>query len=142
MIFNSVLKENWVEKKYDNQEAIQISEKFSLNEITSRLLSIKKIGIQNIELFLNPTIKNTMPNPYDLSDMESAVKRIYQSIQKKETLGIFGDYDVDGASSTALLKKFFLEINQNIKTYIPDALRQPPCFYLSLQYLFLLPSFF
>jgi len=120
MIFNSVLKENWVEKKFDNQEAIQISQKFSLNEITSRLLSIKKIGIQNIELFLNPTIKNTMPNPYDLSDMESAVKRIYQSIQKKETLGIFGDYDVDGASSTALLKKFFLEINQNIETYIPD----------------------
>ena len=120
MNFNSVLKKNWVLNKYNNQEVIQISEKFSLKEITSRLLSIRNIGIQNVELFLNPTIKNSMPNPYQISDMDTAVIRISESIKKKECLGIFGDYDVDGASSTALLAKYFNEINQNVKTYIPD----------------------
>ena len=120
MNFNSVLKKNWVLNKFNNEEVIQISEKFSLKEITSRLLSIRNIGIQNVELFLNPTIKNSMPNPYQISDMDTAVTRISESIKKKECLGIFGDYDVDGASSTALLAKYFNEINQNVKTYIPD----------------------
>ena len=120
MNFNSVLKKNWVLNKYNNQEAIQISERFSLKEITSRLLSIRNIGIQNVELFLNPTIKNTIPNPYQISDMGTAVTRVFESIKKSECIGIFGDYDVDGASSTALLAKYFNEINQNVKTYIPD----------------------
>ena len=84
MNFNSVLKKNWVLNKYNNQEVIQISEKFSLKEITSRLLSIRNIGIQNVELFLNPTIKNSMPNPYQISDMDTAVTRISESIKRKE----------------------------------------------------------
>ena len=70
MTFSSVLKKNWVPKKYNSQEVQKISEKFSLEEITSKLLVIRNINIENIELFLNPTIKNTLPNPYLLNDNE------------------------------------------------------------------------
>ena len=52
--------------------------------------------------------------------MRNAVERTYQSLTKGELIGIFGDYDVDGASSTALLTRYFMSINQKIKTYIPD----------------------
>ena len=120
MNFASVSKKNWLFKKFDNSKVQQICEKFSLKEITSRLLAIRNIDIKDIEMFLNPTIKNTIPNPHQLSDMETAVTRITKSIQQKESLGIFGDYDVDGAASTALLAKYFYLINQDVKIYIPD----------------------
>ena len=123
MNYTSVSKKNWLLKKYDNNKVQQLCEKFSLKEITSRLLAIRNIDINDVELFLNPTIKNTIPNPDQISDMETAVSRIAKSIQQKMPLGIFGDYDVDGAASTALLAKYFNLINQNIKIYIPDRVR-------------------
>ena len=52
--------------------------------------------------------------------MNSAVERTYQSILNGDLVGIFGDYDVDGATSTAILSKYFLSINQKVHTYIPD----------------------
>ena len=120
MNFASVSNKNWIFKKYNNNKALQISEKFSLKEITSRLLAIRNIEIEDINLFLNPTIKNTMPNPFKILDMQNAVSRTTIAINNKETIGVFGDYDVDGAASTALLFKYFKSINQNVKTYIPD----------------------
>jgi single-stranded-DNA-specific exonuclease len=120
MNFNAVLKKNWIFKKFDNNQVTKISEKFSLKEITSRLLAIRNINFEEIELFLNPSIKNTMPNPFSINDMENAVSRIVKSIDDKEIIAIFGDYDVDGAASTALLGKYFSEIKQNFITYIPD----------------------
>ena len=93
---------------------------FSLTEIVAKLLSIRKKNIDNVGLFLDPKIKNLLPNPSHLKDMNIAVDRTYKSILRGELIGIFGDYDVDGASSTALLARYFLSINQKIKTYIPD----------------------
>ena len=96
------------------------AENYSLNEIVAKLISIRKNNIEDINLFLSPTIKNLLPNPSRLKDMEKAVQRTFQSIKKNEFIGIFGDYDVDGASSTALLTRYFLSINQKVHTYIPD----------------------
>ena len=81
---------------------------------------LEKKNIEDIGLFLNPRIKNLLPNPLRLKDMENAIERTYLSIKKNELIGIFGDYDVDGATSTALLTRYFLSINQKIQTYIPD----------------------
>ena len=55
-----------------------------------------------------------------LKDMNEAIERTYKCILNFDMIGIFGDYDVDGATSTALLAKYFLSINQKIKTYIPE----------------------
>ena len=63
-------------------------------------------------MFLNPTIKNLLPNPFLIKDMEIAVNRTYEAIKNNEKIGVFGDYDVDGASSTALLFRYFLLIKQ------------------------------
>ena len=98
-------------------------EKYSFDEVIARILVLKNINEDKIEDFLNPTIKQTMPNPYILKDMDKAVKKISESISNKETIGIFGDYDVDGASATALLAKFFNYINHPYETYIPDRVR-------------------
>ena len=116
----SVNGKNWIFKKFDFSDIKKYSENYSLDEIVSKLLSIRKKNIEDINLFLNPTIKNLLPNPLILKDMKSAIERTYKSIKNGELLGIFGDYDVDGATSTALLGRYFLTINQKIKTYIPD----------------------
>ena len=120
MTFASVSGKNWKFKDFDHSDIKKYTENYSLSEIAAKLLAIRKEGIEDINLFLNPTIKNLLPNPFRLKDMENAVKRTFISIQKKELIGIFGDYDVDGATSTALLTRYFLSINQKIKMYIPD----------------------
>ncbi len=120
MNFVSVTGKNWVFKKFNSSNVRKYSENYSLNEIAAKLLSIREKNIDDIHLFLNPTIKNLLPNPFRLKDMQNAVERTYQSLTKGELIGIFGDYDVDGASSTALLSRYFMSINQKIKTYIPD----------------------
>ena len=120
MNFTSISGKNWIFKKFSSSDIKKYSEDYSLDEIVAKLLSIRKKNIDNIELFLNPTIKNLLPNPLQLKDMQNAVERTYQSIKKRELIGIFGDYDVDGATSTALLTRYFLSINQKVKTYIPD----------------------
>ena len=120
MIFSSVLGKNWLFKKFDSSDVRKFTENYSLSEIVAKLLSIRKKNIDNIELFLNPKIKNLLPNPHNLKDMKKAIDRTYSGIIKNELIGIFGDYDVDGASSTALLARYFLSINQKVHTYIPD----------------------
>jgi len=120
MSFLSVTGKNWVFKKYNDSDVTSFTEKYSLNNIVAKLISIRKKNIKNIELYLNPKIKNLLPNPFHLKDMNTAVNRTYESILKNDGIGIFGDYDVDGATSTALLSTYFKSIKQKFYTYIPD----------------------
>ena len=120
MNFFSVNGKNWLFKKFNSSDVIKLTENFSLTEIVAKLLSIRKKNIDDIDLFLDPKIKNLLPNPLHLKDMESAIERTYKSISKNELIGIFGDYDVDGASSTALLVRYFSSIKQKAETYIPE----------------------
>ena len=120
MSFSSVSGKNWIFNKFLESDLKKYSEIYSLNEIVARLLAIRKKNIDNVDLFLNPTIKNNLPNPLKLKDMKNAINRTFETIKRNESIGIFGDYDVDGASSTALLVRYFSLLDQNIKTYIPD----------------------
>ena len=116
----SVSGKNWILKKYSEEKSDFLKENFSLDEITSKLLSIRQIDNSEVSAFLNPSIKNFLPNPYNLIDMEKSTLRTINAIILKEKLGIFGDYDVDGATSTALLGNYFSELNLKYETYIPD----------------------
>ena len=111
MISNSVSNKNWIFKKYNEQDVIFYKENYSLDELTSKLLSIRKIKKEDVQTFLNPSIKNFLPNPEILKDMKKSAKRTIQAISQSHKIGIFGDYDVDGASATALLANFFNSIN-------------------------------
>ena len=116
----SVSGKNWILSKYNQKDLTFIKENFSLDEITSKLLSIRNIKKEEINSFLNPLIKNFLPNPNNLLDMEKSTLRTIEAVSNNEKIGIFGDYDVDGASSTALLGNYFSELNLNYEIYIPD----------------------
>ena len=116
----SVSGKNWILKKFIQKDISYLKDNFDLDEITSKLLSIRKIKKQDISSFLNPSIKNFLPNPNNLLDMEKTTLRSLSAINNKEKIGIFGDYDVDGATSTALLGKYFSELKLSYEIYIPD----------------------
>tara|TARA_B100001057_G_scaffold458722_1_gene508265 strand:- start:441 stop:1142 length:702 start_codon:yes stop_codon:yes gene_type:complete len=116
----SVSSKNWILHKYSDEDLKFFKENFLLDEITSKLLSIRKIKKEDVKNFLNPSIKNFLPNPYKIIDMEKSSKRIKEAIENNLKIGIFGDYDVDGASATALLGNYFTSIGLNYEIYIPD----------------------
>ena len=120
MISNSVSNKNWIFKKYNEQDVLFYKENYSLDEITSKLLSIRNIKKEDVQAFLSPTIKNFLPNPEIINDMKKSTKRTMHAISQKHKIGIFGDYDVDGASATALLGNYFTTLGLDYITYIPD----------------------
>ena len=117
---NSVSGKNWISKEFSLAEVDFLKTNFFLDEIVAKLLSIRKIKKEEINIFLKPSIKNILPNPYILKDMDTAIDRTEKAVIKKETIGIFGDYDVDGATSTAILGKYFDLLNIPFQIYIPD----------------------
>ena len=116
----SVSGKNWILKKFNQADILFFKENFLLDEITAKLLSIRDIQKKDVNSFLNPSIKNFLPNPNILLDMEKSSLRTIESIKNNDKIGIFGDYDVDGATSTALLGKYFDHLDVAYKTYIPD----------------------
>ena len=120
MISNSVSNRNWIFKEYNDQDVLFYKENYLLDEITSKLLSIRNIKKENVQAFLSPSIKNFLPNPEIINDMQKSTNRTMRAISQKHKIGIFGDYDVDGASATALLANFFNSINIPYEIYIPD----------------------
>ncbi|MFZ9470131.1 MAG: single-stranded-DNA-specific exonuclease RecJ [Rickettsiales bacterium] len=116
----SILQKNWQEKIVDERLAISISKRFSISEILAKLLIIREVEIDNIHNFLEPKIKNILPDPFLLGSMSDAVEGVIFAIKNQKKICIFGDYDVDGATSSALLKKFFYALNIEVEIYIPD----------------------
>ena len=116
----SVTGKNWILKKFDQEKIVYLKDNFSLDEITAKLLALRNIKKEDISSFLNPSIKNFLPNPNNLLDMEKSSLRTLQAIKNKEKIGVFGDYDVDGATSTALLGRYFDELKLAYEIYIPD----------------------
>ncbi|MEZ0262903.1 MAG: single-stranded-DNA-specific exonuclease RecJ [Alphaproteobacteria bacterium] len=116
----SVMGKKWVFADADQRLADGISQAFGLPEIVSRILVARGIGFDDVETFLNPTLKVQLPDPFTLKDMEKGATRIADAIIKGEKVCVFGDYDVDGATSSALLKRFFRAVGSDIRVYIPD----------------------
>ena len=82
MIFSSVSGKNWLFKKFLDTDLKKYSDNYSLSEIVARLLAIRKNEIEDISIFLNPTIKDQLINPLNLKDMSNAVDRTYLTIKK------------------------------------------------------------
>ncbi|MBL6857423.1 MAG: single-stranded-DNA-specific exonuclease RecJ [Pelagibacteraceae bacterium] len=116
----SVSGKNWILKEFSSDYVDFLKSNYLLDEIVARLLSIRKIKKEDVKFFLNPSIKNILPNPFILKDMDKAIERTVSAIVKNEKVGIFGDYDVDGATSTAVLGQYFRSLNIKFEIHIPD----------------------
>ena len=116
------MNKKWEYYSQDAQKVKEISSKYEISELLATVLYNKGIVEDSeISLFLNPT-RNDFHNPYDMPDMEKAVTRIIEAMQKNEKAIVYGDYDVDGITSITVLKRFFKEQGWNIDAYIPNRL--------------------
>jgi single-stranded-DNA-specific exonuclease len=100
--------------------ATAISQQHGLPELLGRVLAGRGASLDTVETYLNPTIRALMPDPDTLQDMERAAGRIADAITKREAIAVFGDYDVDGGSSSALFRRFMRLHGQDCRIYIPD----------------------
>ncbi|MDB5640776.1 MAG: recJ [Hyphomicrobiales bacterium] len=91
-------------------------------DLLARVLAGRGVHADDCEAFLDPTIRALMPDPNVLVGMEALVARLVTSIQRGETVAIFGDYDVDGACSSALLATFLQACGCSFIIHIPDRL--------------------
>ena len=112
---------NWkIEENKDPQAIEQLSKELNVDKVISSMLIKRGIKTFNqAKDFFRPNIKQ-LHDPFLMKDMDKAVSRILQAIEEKESIMIFGDYDVDGTSSVALLSSFLNEIGADLSTYIPD----------------------
>jgi single-stranded-DNA-specific exonuclease len=102
--------------------ALAIAQRHDLPELLARILAGRNVEVDAVEAFLDPTIKRLMPDPDVLTAMPEAAARIADAIGRGETIAIFGDYDVDGATSAALLARFLRQAGIEPLIHIPDRL--------------------
>ena len=121
-VSSSASGQRWVERLDNNSRntALAISQTLDVPELIGRVMAGRGVELEEAASFLAPSIRDLMPDPDVLTDMKAATARICDAIQKNQQIAIFGDYDVDGACSSALLSKFLSHHGINNEIYIPD----------------------
>ncbi len=101
-----------------------LSQRHGLPDIVGRILVARGVGDDRVETFLDPRLRDLMPDPSHFLDMDRAVERTVAALRMGQKVAVFGDYDVDGATSAALLKRYFRALGTDIAIYIPDRLKE------------------
>jgi single-stranded-DNA-specific exonuclease len=100
--------------------AAAISQRHGLPELLGRVLAARGVALDDVPVVLDPSIKALMPDPSVVRDMDRAAARLADAIERRERIAVFGDYDVDGAASSALLARFLAHHRLACRIYIPD----------------------
>ncbi len=108
----------------DDGMAAAIATQLAVPEILARLLAQRGIGLEQAARFLSPRLRDQLPDPAHLKDMDRAVDRLVRAIRDSEKIVVFGDYDVDGATSAALLLRFLAAVGAAGELYVPDRMRE------------------
>ena len=106
----------------DEAAALALSQRFDLPEIVGRILTGRDIGLDAAQGFLEPRLRDFLPDPSHLIGMDQATARLADAVQDKEPIGIIADYDVDGATSCALITRHLRALGASVRFDIPDRL--------------------
>lgn len=119
----SVLGAKWQIEQPLEKDILTLVQQYEIPEIVSRVILNRGILLEEAADYLEPTIRNMLPDPFHLMDMEKASERLAKAVIKSEKIAIFGDYDVDGATSSSLLSRFFRMVGApDPLIHIPDRL--------------------
>ena len=114
----------WRSRLTDSRLAAQISQQHDLPEAVGRVLAARGVSASEVEEFLDPRLRTMLPDPSAFAGMDAAVARLVAAVEAGETIAIFGDYDVDGATASAVLQRYFRMIGGDARVYIPDRLAE------------------
>lgn len=117
-------KNRWLMKSVSEEDVEELAKKAGISKLLAKIFLGREIqDVDYIRKFLNPCLEE-LHNPYLLKDMNKAVERILTAIDKGERILIYGDYDVDGVTSTSILYDFLLSIKAKVDYFIPDRLEE------------------
>jgi len=121
-ITESITGRPWVQRIDDAQmrAAQAMAQRGFASEVVARIIAARGVGLDEAEEYLSPTIRGLMPDPSSLADMDRLAARLVDAITNNERVALFGDYDVDGACSTALMARYLRHFGLTADIYIPD----------------------
>jgi single-stranded-DNA-specific exonuclease len=119
---SSITGRTWIDRLDANavRNAGAIGQRTGLSEILARIVAARGVGIEDAERFLEPTIRELMPDPSTLTDMDALAERLVRAITDNEQVALFGDYDVDGACACALMSRYLAHFGAVPSVHIPD----------------------
>ena len=112
----------WLLRPVEDRLALGITQRLELPEVVGRLLAARGVSIDAAGHFLAPTLRALLPDPSALADMDAASERLARAVRNAETVGVFGDYDVDGACSAAVVTRVLRSLGCTVPTHVPDRL--------------------
>lgn len=110
----------WKTVPVDDRLAELIAQRFSLPLIVAKIIASRGVAVDEVENFIAPKLQNLMPDPSCLKDMEKAASRIADAVIKKQKIAVIGDYDVDGATSSSVLRLFLESVGIEPMIHIPE----------------------
>ena len=110
----------WKAVPVDERKAELVAQRFALPLAVARIVAARGILPDDVPNFINPKLQNLMPDPFCLKDMEKAAQRIAEAIVQKQKIAIIGDYDVDGATSSSVLRLFLESVGIEPIIHIPE----------------------
>ncbi|WP_343865907.1 single-stranded-DNA-specific exonuclease RecJ [Caenispirillum bisanense] len=123
-IDRSVNGRRWTLRQGDERMALAISQRLALPEVVGRVLAARGVSLDAAQSFLHPTLRDLIPNPSVFAGMDEAAERVAVAVEGAEKIAVFGDYDVDGATSSALLLRFLRAVGADVRAYIPDRMAE------------------
>lgn len=125
-VSRSVTDRAWVDRIDDSSRAVALAmvQQHGLPDVVARILAGRDVPIDALPGFLDPRLRDLMPDPFVMTAMEPAALKIVGAIERDEIIAVFGDYDVDGATSVALLAGFLDSAGARRLIHIPDRLTE------------------
>ena len=114
----------WVLREGEDRAGAGIAQRLELPELLGRLLALRGLDLEGAAHFLAPTLRALLPDPLVLRDMDAAADRLARAVRRGETVGVFGDYDVDGACSAAIATRLLRDLGCTVLTHVPDRMRE------------------
>jgi single-stranded-DNA-specific exonuclease len=121
---HSLLGRRWEARLSDARQALALAQRLQIPELVGRILAGRGVELEAAEDFLAPSLRASLPDPSSLVDMDRAAERLAAAVIAGETVAVFGDYDVDGATSAALLHRYLSAVGKPPLIYVPDRLAE------------------
>ena len=123
-VASSLTGRRWVWSEAEERVGLGIAQRLGVPEILGRLLATRGVGMEAAAHFLDPTLRALLPDPSVIVDMDFAAERIAASVRRGETVAVYGDYDVDGACSAAVMTLLLRELGCTVIPYVPDRMAE------------------
>ena len=114
----------WTLRPANPRDVATMVQRLGMEPQLARILSARGVTPDAAQSYLDPKLRNVLPDPYILKDMERAVERLAAAVLNEEAIGVFGDYDVDGTTAAAILYRYFEDLGVTLSVYLPDRIAE------------------